>query len=267
MLTESENNQITTIGKNCCINCNKQYSRKSSLDKHKILCDFKLKTKREKQIDIEELADIPNHADLVKIVQELTLKQIKMEERLENMQKWVEKKKRKLDVITWLNTNVIPTIGFLEWVTSSVCVLPEHFESLMENNLYKTIQQIFEYNLPETNSFIYPIKCFSEKTNIFYICEKKVDGTPEWKQMLLTDMIMLLKNIQNKMIRETTKWKSKNECKFDDNIKISELFNKAVIKLMSISFSQDSTMSRIRNGLYNYLKSDLKSMIEYDFNF
>ena len=36
---------------------------------------------------------------------------------------------------------------------------------------------------------------------------------------------------------------------------------------MNISFTQDATMSRIKNGLYNYLKMDLKTMIEYDFEF
>ena len=120
----------------CCNVCNKEYTRKSSLDKHKILCDFKMKTKREHQIEIEELADIPNHHQLVKIVQELTLKMIKMEEQMEEMKFWVDKKKRKVNVVGWLNTNVVPTIGFLEWINISV-VKPEHFESLMENSLFQ----------------------------------------------------------------------------------------------------------------------------------
>ena len=36
---------------------------------------------------------------------------------------------------------------------------------------------------------------------------------------------------------------------------------------MNISFSQDSNLSRIKNGLYNYLKTDLKSVVEFDFEF
>ena len=35
---------------------------------------------------------------------------------------------------------------------------------------------------------------------------------------------------------------------------------------MDISFSQDNNMSRMKNGLYNYLKKDLKSF-EYEFEF
>jgi hypothetical protein len=137
----------------------------------------------------------------------------------------------------------------------------------MENSLFHTIQQVFEDNLCEKDDFIYPISCFSQKAGIFYICEKKPDGTPEWKQLVLSDMILLLKNIQNRMIRELTKWKTENQSKFDDNDKISVLFNKAIIKLMNISFTQDATLSRIKNGLYNYLKTDLKDIIDYEFEF
>jgi hypothetical protein len=249
-----------------CNTCNKQYTRKSSLEKHKILCDFKLKTKREHQVDYEELGDIPNHFQLVKIVQELTLKLINMEEKMEQMQKWVEKKKKKLNVIAWLNSNIIPTVGYLEWVNTLLTIQLHHFENLMENSLFHTIQNVFEDNL-NNNDFIYPIKCFSQKSSVFYICEKKEDGSPEWRQMEVKEFIHLLKIIQKNMLKVLTKWKEENKNKFDENDKISELFNKAVIKLMNMSFSQDATLSRIRNNLYNYLKIDLKTMIEYDFEF
>jgi len=248
-----------------CIVCNKHYTRKSSLDKHKILCDFKCKTKRENNVELEELGDIPNQLQLVKIVQELSLKLIKMEEKMEQMQKWVDKKKRKLNVITWLNSDVVPTVGFLEWVNTLLVVKQEHFEDLMENTLFHTFQQVFEHNLCERSNFVYPIRCFVEKAGIFYICEKKEDGTPEWRQLVLTDMILILKTVQNRMIKELTKWKADNQHKFDDNDKISELFNKAIIKLMNLSFTQDSTLSRIKNGLYNFLKTELKTMIELEF--
>lgn len=255
-----------TSNKYGCAVCNKQYTKKSSLDKHRILCDFKMKTKREHQIEIEELGDIPTHFQLVKIVQELTLKMIKMEEKMEQMQKWVDKKKRKLNVIMWLNTNVNPTIGFLEWVHTALIVKPEHFENLMENTLFQTFQQIFEDNLSEQTDFVYPISCFTQKSGVFYVCNKKEDGSAEWRQLELTDMILILKTVQNGIIKELTKWKLVNQHKFDDNDKISIIFNKAVIKLMNISFTQDNNLSRIKNNLYNYLKTDLKS-VEFEFEF
>ena len=80
-------------------------------------------------------------------------------------------------------------------------------------------------------------------------------------------MVLLLKTLQSRMIREVSKWKTENQYKFDENDKISELFNKTVIKLMNISFTQDATLSRIKNSLFNYLKMDLNRIVDYEFEF
>jgi hypothetical protein len=85
--------------------------------------------------------------------------------------------------------------------------------------------------------------------------------------LVLADMVLILKTIQNRIIKELTKWKIENQESFHDNTKLSDTFNKAVIKLMNITYTQDPTMSRIKNGLFNYLKMDLKNMIEYEFDF
>lgn len=255
-----------TKNKLCCAVCNKQYIKKSSLDKHKILCDFNMKTSRERQIELEESGDIPSHYQLVKIVQELSLKIVKMEESMEEMKKWVDKKKQKLNIVTWLNTNINPTIGFLEWAHTQIIVKPEHFINLMENSIFYTIQQIFQDILCEKSDFIYPISCFTQKVGVFYVCDKKEDGSAQWRQLVLTDIVLILKKVQKGLTQELTKWKEQNQHKFDDDNKLSVIFNKAVIKLMDISFSQDNNMSRIKNSLYDYLKKDLKS-VEFEFEF
>lgn len=262
-----EETDIVTSAKYHCFICKKQYTKKLSLDNHKLLCEFKMKTKRELQIEEEELGDLPNYVQLVKIVQGLSIELIKMEEQMNEMKKWVDKKKKKLNVVSWLNTNVVPTNGYKEWVTTLLNVLPEHFEHLMENTLFQNIQQVFEYNLQKKTDFEYPLKCFSEKHGTLYICEKNEDGTPYWKQMEFPDTVLLYKTYYNRMMKELTKWKIDNQHKFDENPKMCDLFNKAVIKLMNLSFTQDATFARIKTGLYNYLKMDLKSSIEYEFEF
>jgi hypothetical protein len=260
-----------TSNKLCCNICNKQYTNKTSLDKHKILCDYTIKSKRERKIDLEEVEDIPSHYQLAKIVQELTLNKIKMEEKMKKMEEKIanltNSKKRKLNIVLWLNTNIVPTIGFLEWVNTSLTVKPTHFEILMENTIFYTIHKIFEENLLENTDFIYPITCFLQKNGIFYICEKQSDGSPEWRKLIVDDMILILNTIQKNLIKELTKWKLKNQNKFDDDSKLSILFNKSVIKLMNVPFSQDHNLSRIKNSLYNYLKKDLKSVVEFDLEF
>ena len=255
--------------KYCCEICKKEYTRKSSLEKHKILCDFKIKTIRERNIIVEEAGDIPNHYELVKIVQELMLRNIKLEEKVDQMQKWVQTKKKKLNIISWLNANVNVIMGFKEWVHTVVDVKDEHLAYLMDNTLFHTVQNIFEYNLPDENDecIVYPIKCFNEKQGMFYVADKCEDGTTIWRNMEHSDMAELLKVIHNKMIKNLTSWRKANQSIINDNSNISDKYNKAIIKWMNMSFSHDGTYSRMKTGLYNYLKQDLKKMIEYEIEF
>ena len=189
---------------------------------------------------------------------------------MEHLQKWVNQKKQKIKVIDWLNEHVVSTIGFKEWM-SVIQVLPDHALSLFENNIFQAFQLIIEYNftqnLKETNNdFVYPIKCFSQKTNIFYVCEKTPDNKCVWEQVSTDVVLVFLRKIQNKIIGELTKWKLANKAQIDGNDKMSDQFNKAVIKLMSVNFTtQDVGASRLRNSLYTFLKTDLKNLIEYEF--
>ena len=73
-----------------------------------------------------------------------------------------------------------------------------------------------------------------------------------------------MKILYNNLIKEISIWKTQNEN--EDNDKISILFNKGIIKIMNISFTQDNVMNKIKAGLYNYLKTDLK-LIEFEFEF
>jgi hypothetical protein len=113
-----------------------------------------------------------------------------------------------------------------------------------------------------------PIKCFSQKPNIFYVSEKTPDGKSIWRQLELDELLLLLKKIQSKLLVELSRWKLENKNKIEDDDKLSEQFNKAIIKLMNITIvAHDVNVGRIRNNLYNFLKMDLKNLIEYDFEF
>jgi hypothetical protein len=92
------------------------------------------------------------------------------------------------------------------------------------------------------------------------------DGESKWTQMEAEELLLLFKKIQSKILSELSKWKLSNKEKIEEDDKLSEQFNKALIKLMNISIvAHDVNVGRIRNNLYSYLKMDLKNLIEYDF--
>ena len=268
MLTDSsELNQSISVSSSgyCCELCKKSYTRKSSLDKHKLLCNYKSKSKIEHKVDEEELGDTPTYEQLVKIVQELAFKYVKLEEKMEQMQVWINQKKQKIKVLDWLNEHAVATIGFKEWATTIV-VAPQIALSLIDYNAFQIFQSVLEYNLTNATDFIHPIKCFSHKQNVFYVCEKTPDGKNVWAQLETDELLLVLKRVQSKLLIELSKWKQENKTKMETDDKLSEQFNKAIIKLMNITIAaHDTNVSRIRNNLYNHLKIDIKNLIEYEF--
>jgi len=198
-----------------------------------------------------------------------------MEEKITEMQQYIDRKKKKVDVISWLNTNVRPTCGFLEWINSIVTVESSHFLQLLkpETTIFECLFEVFTYNL-DKRDFICPLTCFVQKNGVFYICEPDPSvndpsvNDPSvntdayaWREMELQDFVLLLKKVQKKLIGELSDWRKDNHKLFCDNDKIADQFNKAVIKLMNITFTQDANMSKIKNGLFHYLKIDLDSLV------
>jgi hypothetical protein len=102
---------------------------------------------------------------------------------------------------------------------------------------------------------------------VFYVCEKTPDGKSVWTQMETDELLIVLKKIQSKLLSELSKWKLDNKANMENDDKLSEQFNKALIKLLNITIvAHDVNVNRIRSNLYSFLKMDLKNLIEYEFH-
>ena len=141
-----------------CINCQKKYTRKTSYDKHLVLCDFINTNKRGRRLIIEEDGDIPTYNQLVTIVQELSLKYSKLETKLDEMQKWGDNKKKKIDIVAWLNSNA-PNIEYDEWYKHINVTI----ESSFEHNIIQIFLEILQENL-----------ITNQKQKLHYVWEKSL---------------------------------------------------------------------------------------------
>ena len=208
---------------------------------------------------------MPSYKELVTIVEEMALKMATMEEKMEKMSKWVETKKKKINVINWLNTNIKPSTSFSEWAPT-IEVNQTHLKHLFDNNIIEAVTMIFQESIHQTNGLQIPIPpipiyAFEQKSNVFYIFDK------EWRELIFTDMTFLLKKIQNKLLKELADWRESNIVQITNSDKMSEIYNKNVIKLMNITFTVDQVYNKIKSNLYNIVQVDLKNMIEYEFEF
>ena len=159
-------------------------------------------------------------------------------------------------------------ISFEEWI-KVINVNSNHFDFLLENNIVSTIQFIFEETITnitnQDKSIIIPIKCFSQKINLFYI----LDQRQEWRQIKFEDFTKLLGSIQYKLLNALSRWKELKKDEISNSDSLSILYNKTIIKIMNMNIGvlHDPISNKIKSNLYNYLKIDLKNLIEYEFEF
>jgi len=256
-----------------CNYCDKKYTRKSSYIKHTILCEVLHQTKREKQCEQEETTDIPSTRQIYTILQELAMKYQTMEQKMNDMQKWVETKKRKFNVIHWLNTNIQPTTTIEPWI-QSLQATEEHIEILIEHNMVETIGAILKKQLQTNQTNQNPIYCLTQKSNLFYCYaptatnQDETNKTNEWRHFTTDEFIIMLKRIHGKLLKALCEWHDKNSNNIKKSDKMQILYNQTMIKLMSANFTHDSQiLSKIKTELYQYLKTDFKNVVEFELEF
>ena len=96
MIQNSINYTGFTFG---CSYCGKHYKTRINLNKHQILCETLTRAKKSKTSNNNDKEDFleptPSSKQMYKIILDLALKCNHLEEKLEEMQKWVDKKKKK----------------------------------------------------------------------------------------------------------------------------------------------------------------------------
>lgn len=244
----------------CCIHCGKSYKKKTNLDKHVILCELLSKSKR--GLVIEE-DDFISQRKMYNILLELGLKFNRLEEKVEELNKWVVKKKKKINVIEWLNANIIPNSKF-ESIIEKIIITQDHVKYLFENSFVDTLNQIFSRNIYNLSESEYPIFAFVQKSNVFYIYDDEPAG---WFELSKEKLIKFLNRVHMKLLRVYGEYKRENSEKLRDDESFSILCDKTSLKIMSVDFRQELILGKIKTNMYTKMKTDMKGLVEYEFEF
>lgn len=247
----------------CCVHCGKSYKIRANLDKHFIICQLLQVSKKKSQSLDEDLDEpLPSQHKMFEMLIELGQKYSRLEAKVEEMNKWVSKKKKKINGLDWLNDNIQPNIHF-DAMIDAIIIKEEEVMHLLSNSFYDTLNEVFSrtiYNFSETDN---PIVAFAQKQNMFYI----YDSTNVWIELTRERLIKFLNKIHMKIFKQYYEWKktvAKN-IKTDDNI--ASLCDKTLIKITSVEFNEDTILSKVRSVMFNKMKKDMKSLVEYDFEF
>jgi hypothetical protein len=237
-----------------CNHCAKEYTKKTSLVRHQLLCEFLHKSKREKQVDFEETGTMPSYTDLVYIVQELAYKHSQVEKKLTELEKQqsIQYKKCKVNVEEWLNQHRKPPYAYAE-IVSHLNIQPEHVMMLFETKLIPILCKILETDLVKLECPLYCVK------NTLYCY------TTQWVELEKKIFIQMLNKIYHLFLNGLCDWRVANIERLNASDKLSISYNQAMIRLMDVDFNQDVNLNKIKTHLCNHLRCELKNVTEYEF--
>jgi len=258
----------------CCTYCGKGYkSRNSSAyEKHVILCELLANCKKQTSYNKDSLEDqdIPSNKKMYSLLLELGSKYKKLEEKLEKMEeinKLLTKKKKKINMIEWLNTNTntIPEYTFEE-LPDKIIISDKTIEFLLNNTFNDTFNELFSNNNNNNNNNnneTKPLFASIKKTNILYIYDKidKTDKTnkedkKEWQELSREKLVRFLNIIQKKFSKVFFEWKKNKKNELKENEKLTNLCDKALVKIMTPEFKEEQTYIKFKNMIYNKIKTD-----------
>ena len=243
-----------------CYCCGKTYKKRETLDKHTVLCEIIDKAKKKKPSTEENEEPIPSQKQLYNILVELTLKYRILEEKMEEAQKWIDKAKKKINVEEWLNKNVKPTTTFYNLYENQLVVTEEHIEFLFKNNFIDTFFEVLIKNMEllKINDENSPIQSFTQKTNKIYVYDS-TETDLLFEELSREKLVKFGKQIHFKIVKELIEWKNKRGDSVDECEKTSQIYNNALMKLMTVDFKQETVIGKIRTNLYSNFKVDMRS--------
>lgn len=239
----------------CCSACNKEFKTKLNFDKHSVLCDFKQKSIKHQELDIEFDKELPNPQTMYKLLLDLGIKYNKLEDKYNEINKFVSNKKRKVDVVQWLNTNKKPTTTFVRLI-DCITISAADIELLTQETPHDILVKILNRSIYFETT---PVTAFVEKNNLLYVYDNE-----SWSEMKREQLINFLNMVQFKMSKTLFEMKRANKQDILGNDATATRFDKITNKLMSIDFENGALFSRIRASMYNQLKTELNYIIELD---
>lgn len=279
---------MTTL-ENCwqCSICNKKYIRKNAFDKHILLCKFE-----HEKSNFDKAYKAPNISNekLYLLLVDLNNKYDKLEKDYDELKKYVIMKKKKIDILEYLNNNFIDDYSddfydFIKYITDSAMNVGYYqnkskiseesdrdfsnvylnyiFELNFINGIVKILTEII-YNEREKKNI--PIKVFNQKDAIYIL----ITDESCFKKWVLMDNVQFKEfiiKIHKKIINLFSIWQKSVEYKIKD-----EHFNNIYLDNMKKMLGQSrtgcgshgDTYLTIKNKLQKNICENFKNMISFE---
>lgn len=251
----------TNTHKHLCGTCGKSFTRKGFYEKHIIACENIHKSQYKQECEKEERESMPSQMELYRMLLDLTGKYEKLNDEVDVLRKYVERTKKKINILEWLDINCTKSILFDEW-TKNIEVSEEQLQNTFKLGYVDGIYLILQQQLPITDIESHPIKCFDQKRGLFF--SKSEDG---WIMMDEKDITNVVRVVNHKLMSSFNSWKKKNQERIDKDDKFYDKYVDYMKIVFGGNMTKEQSYKKLKSKLYNYLKCDLKNIIQYEFIF
>jgi hypothetical protein len=263
MYQREMNNIKNYSGKNnqfICSFCDKKLENKTKFEQHLIICE--LITRETQDNEKNDYHDFkPSNTLLFNLIKSLILKNNKLENEVESMKKIINKEKKKINILDWLNKNYIYlSIDIHKWC-DNIIISQKELDYFFNNNYIQGLLNIFKNNLLLENEEHHPIKCFNERKLVFF----KYEEETKWTILEYDDFNKILTKINYKLIKQFNEWRIENQDKIDNDDHFNDIFLKYRRIVLGENKSRFDVIRLIKSKLYQYLKLNLKKIIDYEY--
>lgn len=260
-----------------CEFCGKNYKSKSSIRKHELLCEIiydtnnnnKNKRKKEQNDDNDESNEdfVPSAKQMYNIIVELSNKYVQLQEKVNIMTSFVQEKKKKINVKDWLNNHVKPEVYFSKTFFQSITIVDTDISCITSgsNNFYDMLHMILSRAIYSQEEKRRPVFALTQRPNSLYI----YDEDQKWQELTQEKLIYVLNIIHFNCVKALSAWNKRNLStkSRNENEILADIYSKATIKMMSVDFKRELTISRIKNSIYENIKQDMKALVQVEFEF
>jgi len=249
-----------------CNLCFQHFSNQTELKNHSAACSIMSLDKRERKRaiakDEEEADDITRNisfANLVDLVRELATRNDKLEKKVASLEKWVNTKKKRVNIEEWLTKHVIPIQSWSPWATSHFRFTDDQLDDFVSNNVsaVRLVEAILIEGL-DSDLTTMPIQGFSHKVNELHIYTKNQDKELVWRRLDATDFKKLLIFIQRMICNKVTTWM--NETRIEQ-----KQMNQIMQHFAEIPSDQThAAFGRFMSMMYQRVKQEFKSVVEFE---
>jgi hypothetical protein len=216
------------------------------------------KSKRERSLETEERADTPTVRELYIIIMELATKYNNLEQKMNEMTKWVAKKKQTMKITEWMNSTFTDTLEYYDWLAQ--IKLNRVYLEYIFNEDYVGGMLATLCKLLEGDKTTLPLRAFSTKDNALYAYTAK----DKWTLLDDNAITKMLNTLDKQMMDEFVKWQNENKAKMSASDDFAVLYATNVKKIMGGNNTRDQLFSRIKRELFKHLRVDPPNIMEYE---